>query len=52
MLEYGAYKEPLDFLNLEENPKIQWTDSIGWAMAQHMITWSGESMVRWLKNGV
>jgi hypothetical protein len=36
MLEYGAYKEPFDFLNLEENPKIQWIDSIGWAMAQHM----------------
>jgi hypothetical protein len=36
MLEYGAHKELFDFLNLEENPKMHWTDSIGWAMVQHM----------------
>jgi hypothetical protein len=36
MLEYEAHKELFDFLNLEENPKMQWTYSLGWAMVQHM----------------
>jgi hypothetical protein len=36
MLEYEAHKELFDFLNLEENPKMHWIDSLGWAITQHM----------------
>jgi hypothetical protein len=36
MLEYEAHKELFDFLNLEENPKMHWIDSIGSAITQHM----------------
>jgi hypothetical protein len=36
MLKYEAHKELFDFFNLEENPKMHWTSSLSWAMAQHM----------------
>ncbi len=36
MLKYEAHKELFDFLNFEKNPKMHWTYSLGWAMAQHM----------------
>jgi len=36
MLEYEAHKELFDFLSLEENLRMHWINSIGWAMAQHM----------------
>jgi hypothetical protein len=36
MFEYEVHKELFDFLNLEENPKMHWTYSLSWAMAQHM----------------
>jgi hypothetical protein len=37
MLVLKVHKELFDFLSLEENPKMNWIDSVGnWAMAQHM----------------
>ncbi len=36
MFEYEVHKELFDFLNLEENPKIHWTNLTSWAMIQHM----------------
>ncbi len=36
MLEYEAHKDLFDFLNLEENPKMHWTNNSSWAMVQHM----------------
>jgi hypothetical protein len=36
MLEYEAHKELFDFLGLEENLRMHWTNSISWAMVQHM----------------
>jgi hypothetical protein len=31
-----AHKELFDFLNLEENPKMHWIDSVGWTIIQKM----------------
>jgi hypothetical protein len=36
MLEYEVHKLLIDFLNVEDNPKMRWIDPMGWAMAQHM----------------
>jgi hypothetical protein len=36
MFEYEAHKELFDFLYLEENLKIHWTNLASWAMTQHM----------------
>jgi hypothetical protein len=36
MLEYEVHKELFNFFNLEEDPKMHWTNSSSWAMVQHM----------------
>jgi hypothetical protein len=36
MLEYEAQKDLFDFLNLEESPKMHWTNNSSRVMAQHM----------------
>jgi len=36
MFEYEAHKGLLEFLNFEENPKIHWTNLVGWAMIKHI----------------
>jgi hypothetical protein len=41
MFEYEAHKELFDFLGLEENLIMHWTNLASWAMAQHMhaLSW-------------
>jgi hypothetical protein len=34
--KYEAHKELFDFLNLEENSNMHWTNLIPWGMVQHM----------------
>ncbi len=36
MLQYDAHNDLFYFMNLEENPKMHWTDNFGWVMAQHI----------------
>jgi hypothetical protein len=36
MCKYKVHKELFDFLGLEENMRMHWTNLAGWAMAQHM----------------
>jgi hypothetical protein len=36
MLAYEAQKDLFDFLNLEESPKMHWTNNYGRVMAQHI----------------
>ncbi len=40
MFEYEAHKELFDFLSLEENLIMHWTNLANWTMAQHMHTLS------------
>jgi hypothetical protein len=35
MLEYETHKDLFDFLNLEKNPKMHWTNNSSWVMVQH-----------------
>ncbi len=36
MFEYEAHKDLFDFMNLENNHKMHWTNNFGWVMAQHI----------------
>lgn len=36
MVEYETHKDLFDFLILEKDPKMYWTNIFGWDMVQHM----------------
>jgi hypothetical protein len=47
MFEYEAHKELFDFLGLEENLIMHWTNLASWAMAEHMhaLSWRAPNVL-------
>jgi hypothetical protein len=50
-VEYETHKDLFDFLNLEKDLEMHWTNMFGWDMVQHMheiILKPRDFMLEWL----